>query len=54
MGSEDHLFLPPVREIVQKNAATLLTIIENCGHVVNIEQPDLFNQHSIAFIRANG
>jgi pimeloyl-ACP methyl ester carboxylesterase len=54
MGSEDHLFLPPVREIVEKNAAALLTIVENCGHVVNIEQPDLFNQHSIAFIRANG
>jgi pimeloyl-ACP methyl ester carboxylesterase len=54
MGSEDHLFLPPVREIVQKNTATLLKIVENCGHVVNIEQPDLFNQHSIAFIRANG
>jgi pimeloyl-ACP methyl ester carboxylesterase len=53
MGSEDHLFLPPVREIVQKNTATLLKIIENCGHVVNIEQPELFNQHSIDFILAN-
>jgi pimeloyl-ACP methyl ester carboxylesterase len=53
MGSEDHLFLPPVREIVQKNTATLLKVIENCGHVVNIEQPDLFNRHSIDFIRVN-
>ena len=53
MGSEDHLFLPPVREIAQKNTAALLKIVENCGHVVNIEQPDLFNQHSIDFILAN-
>jgi hypothetical protein len=45
MGCEDHLFLPLVREIVQKNTATLLKVIENCGHVVNIEEPDLFNEH---------
>jgi pimeloyl-ACP methyl ester carboxylesterase len=27
--------------------------VDNCGHVVNVEQPDIFNDFSIAFIRAN-
>ena len=53
MGSEDHLFLPPVVERVRQNSAAILKVVEDCGHVVNIEQPDLFNDYSIAFIRAN-
>jgi pimeloyl-ACP methyl ester carboxylesterase len=53
MGSEDHLFLPPVMEIVKKNQAATLKVVDNCGHVVNVEQPDIFNDHSIAFIMAN-
>lgn len=53
MGSEDHLFLPPVVEIVKKNQAATLKVVDNCGHVVNVEQPDIFNDNSISFIKAN-
>jgi pimeloyl-ACP methyl ester carboxylesterase len=53
MGSEDHLFLPPVEEIVKINNAATLKVVDNCGHVVNVEQPDIFNNYSIEFIRVN-
>ena len=53
MGSEDHLFLPPVQEIVKINNAATLKVVDNCGHVVNVEQPDIFNDYSIEFIRVN-
>ena len=51
MGSEDHMFLPSIRKIVMEHSRSLLHIIPDCGHVVNVEQPDQFNQTSIAFIR---
>ncbi len=43
MGSEDYLFLPSVKKIVASHKKTSLAIIEHCGHVVNIEQPQIFN-----------
>lgn len=51
MGEEDHLFLPSIKKLTgnQKNAA--LHIIEKCGHVVNVEQPGIFNSTSIAFLK---
>lgn len=53
MGEEDHMFLPSVQKIAQDHKSAILKVIEDCGHVVNVEQPDLFNQHSLAFIKAN-
>lgn len=43
MGSEDYLFLPAVQKLVASHQKTTLAIIESCGHVVNIEQPNIFN-----------
>lgn len=51
MGSEDHMFLTPVKKIIELNPKIKLNIIPNCGHVVNIEQPEVFNDLSINFIR---
>ena len=51
MGSEDHLFLEPVKHIVKKNDIFLLEIVPNCGHVVNVEQAEIFNDLSIDFIK---
>lgn len=51
MGGEDHMFLKPVKVIVEEHKSAFLKVIENCGHVVNVEQPDLFNQMSISFIK---
>jgi len=52
MGSEDHLFLPSIKNIVSKHSTSSLFVIENCGHVVNVEQPELFNNHTIGFINS--
>jgi len=50
MGQEDHMFLGPVKEMVNKHKNSVLNTIKKCGHVCNVEQPDIFNQHSLAFI----
>ncbi|UMB60482.1 alpha/beta hydrolase [Lutibacter sp. A80] len=50
MGEEDHLFLPSIKKVVETHLKSTLFVIENCGHVVNIEQAQIFNQKSIQFI----
>jgi pimeloyl-ACP methyl ester carboxylesterase len=50
MGSEDHLFVGPAKEIVKGNKNLTLEIVDQCGHVVNVEQPEAFNKLAIAFI----
>ncbi len=50
MGGEDYLFLPSVRKTVQKSTTSSLLLIEHCGHVVNVEQPKLFNDMVIGFL----
>jgi pimeloyl-ACP methyl ester carboxylesterase len=52
MGSEDHLFLPSIKNIVAKHVTSSLFVIDNCGHVVNVEQPETFNNHTIGFINS--
>lgn len=52
MGSEDHLFLPSIKKMVDKHFQSTLHIIANCGHVVNVEAPEIFNTKSIRFILA--
>ncbi|WP_087025433.1 alpha/beta fold hydrolase [Thaumasiovibrio subtropicus] len=51
MGAEDYMFIKPVREMVAVHQNSYLTEFENCGHVCNVERPDDFNEHSIAFIK---
>jgi pimeloyl-ACP methyl ester carboxylesterase len=51
MGSEDYLFLPPVKKVVQSHKTSLLEVVEKCGHVVNVEQPETFNRISIDFLK---
>jgi pimeloyl-ACP methyl ester carboxylesterase len=50
MGEEDYLFLPPVRQVVAAHAGTELAVIPDSGHVVNLDQPDAFNDRVLAFI----
>ena len=52
MGAEDHLFLPSIKNIVAKHVMSTLFVIDNCGHVVNIEQPQTFNNQTIRFINS--
>jgi len=50
MGGEDYLFLPAVKKVVQKHTDCSLLTIEYCGHVVNVEQPQLFNHVVIGYV----
>lgn len=51
MGEEDYMFLPSVRKVVEKHyKSSKLFVIKNCGHVVNVDRPIIFNQEVIAFI----
>jgi pimeloyl-ACP methyl ester carboxylesterase len=51
MGAEDHLFLPSVKHLVASHRKSELIVVENCGHVVNVEQPLIFNEKSLNFFR---
>jgi len=53
MGSEDHMFLPPVRSIVKEHTNSSLKVIDNCGHVCNVERPGAFNRVSIEYLKAH-
>ena len=50
MGDEDHMFLPFVRRIAARHRHATLSVLENCGHVVNVDRADVFNRVSIGFI----
>lgn len=52
MGSEDYLFLPPVKQIVKDHKQSFLEVVEKCGHVVNVEKPDVFNRVSLDFLKS--
>lgn len=54
MGEEDHMFLPPVRHLVAKHRYSTLRVLEDSGHVCNVDRADLFNRYSIEFIHGLG
>mgnify|MGYP003397084847 CR=1 FL=1 len=52
MGEEDYMFLPSVRKVVAAHyKSSKLFVIENCGHVVNVEQPNVFNTAVLSFMK---
>lgn len=51
MGERDYMFIQPVKEMVAVHQQSELHEIPECGHVCNVEQPELFNQVSIRFIQ---
>ena len=54
MGDQDHMFLPSVEKLVNRQKLSSLFVIPDCGHVVNIDKPKVFNQQSISFLRSVG
>ena len=50
MGEEDYLFLPSVQKVVNAHEVSSLHVIKDCGHVVNVEQPALFNKTVIGYL----
>lgn len=51
MGEEDYMFLPAISKLVQNHPSSTLHVIPECGHVVNVEQPAIFNRQAISFLR---
>ena len=51
MGEEDYLFLPPIKELIKHHANATLEVIKRCGHVVNVEQPLIFNKTALGFLQ---
>lgn len=52
MGEQDYMFLPSVEAVVKSHyRSSRLQVIAGSGHVVNVEQPVLFNEAAIAFIK---
>ncbi|WP_078549462.1 alpha/beta fold hydrolase [Litchfieldia alkalitelluris] len=51
MGEEDSMFLLSVIEETKKDKYATLTVIKDSGHVCNIDQPNLFNQEAIQFLK---
>ena len=51
MGREDYLFLPTIEKIVANHSTSDLFVVEKCGHVVNVEQPMVFNNTVISYLR---
>ena len=51
MGEEDHMFLPSITKLVHNQVSSTLYIIPECGHVVNVERPQIFNRQVINYLR---
>ena len=51
MGEQDYMFLPAVRKVVEQHQRSQLQVIPNCGHVVNVEHPQQFNQLCLRFLQ---
>ena len=51
MGREDYMFLPSIKQISKSQKLSQLSVVENSGHVVNVDQPIEFNNRAISFIR---
>lgn len=52
MGAQDHLFLPSIKKVIADHMSAKLHVIKNCGHVVNVEQPEEFNKEVLCFLNA--
>lgn len=52
MGEQDHLFLNPIRKMIDNVKNSTLLVVEECGHVVNIEQARIFNEWAVKFLNS--
>ena len=51
MGNKDYMFLSSIKKIVKRQPNAILEVFKNCGHVVNIENPEKFNATSLNFLK---
>ena len=50
-GAEDHMFVKELAEDLRGGVGSELVVLEQCGHVCNIEKADEFNQLSLDFMK---
>lgn len=50
-GSEDHLFISKAQGYVEKDHNAVLHIINDVGHMCNVESPQEFNKQTLSFIK---
>lgn len=50
MGGHDYMFMPPARALALSFDNVEVTVLKNCGHVCNVEQPERFNSLATDFI----
>ncbi|MCH2200246.1 MAG: alpha/beta hydrolase [Flavobacteriales bacterium] len=51
MGEEDHVFINAAKKFDRVQKHVTLEILEECGHIVNIEQHQRFNELAIDFLK---
>ena len=52
MGEEDYMFLPSVQQLAGMHQASQIAVVPDCGHVVNVEQPEVFNKTTLGFLKS--
>ena len=52
MGEEDYMFLPSIQKLAGMQQASQIVVVPDCGHVVNVEQPDFFNKTTLTFLKS--
>lgn len=50
MGSQDHIFLDAAQRFARRQTRAHLQVIERCGHICNIERPEVFNRLALEFL----
>lgn len=50
MGEQDYMFLSSVKKVTESHPLSKLLVLEGCGHVVNVEKPEKFNNGMLSFI----
>ena len=51
MGQEDYMFLPSITKLVKDHQSAMLEVIPDCGHVVNVDKPETFNETTLKFLK---
>ncbi|HSI76862.1 MAG TPA: alpha/beta hydrolase [Lunatimonas sp.] len=51
MGQEDYMFLPSITKLVKDHQSAMLEVIPDCGHVVNVDKPEIFNETTLKFLK---
>ena len=49
-GAEDHLFINDVKKHVANRKSETLKIIPDCGHLINLQSPTIFNYEAAKFL----